>query len=135
MRACWAGRCSTFSAYQGATLDDGVLIAATAFSTVGEWFTIALAINVFLFAYGTTIGWSYYGEIAWSHLFGRRFIKGYYLLFALACFAGGVLQFGIVVDLSDLLILGMALPNIIALFVLRKTIKAEMNRYIKKYVT
>ena len=118
-------------AYQGATIEDGVLIAAHAFSTVGDWFTIMLAVNVFLFAYGTTIGWSYYGEIAWCHLFGRRGIKGYYVLYTIACFVGGIATFGVIMDLADLLILGCALPNIIALFLLRGKIKAEMLKYMK----
>lgn len=116
-------------AHEGASLQDGVLIAAAAFASVGEWFTLLLAINVFLFAYGTTIGWSYYGEIAWSHLFGRRAIKLYYALFIVACFAGGLLDFGVVVDLSDLFILGMALPNIIALILLRGKIKTSLMHY------
>lgn len=120
----------TTGAYQGASLEDGVLIAATAFATVGDWFTIMLAICVFLFAYGTTIGWSYYGEIAWIHLFGRRGVKGYYVLYALACFVGGIATFGVIMDLADLLILGCALPNIIALYLLRGKIKAEMLRYM-----
>lgn len=120
-------------AHEGASLNDGVLITAHAFSTVGDWFTILLALNVLIFAYGTTIGWSYYGEIAWIHLFGRKHIKSYYFLFAFACFVGGVTNFGIILDFSDLLILGMALPNIIALYVLRNTIKKEMKRYMKKH--
>jgi Na+/alanine symporter len=33
-------------------------------------------------------------------------------------------------DLADLLILGCALPNIIALYLLRGKIKAEMVRYM-----
>lgn len=119
-------------AHEGATLNDGVLIAAKAFSSVGEWFTILLAINVFLFAYGTTIGWSYYGEIAWSYLFGRKLIKAYYVLFAMACFTGGVISFSTVIDLGDLLILGAALPNIIALYLLRHEIRDAMDAYIKK---
>jgi AGCS family alanine or glycine:cation symporter len=120
----------TTGAYEGASIEDGVLIAATAFATVGDWFTIMLAICVFLFAYGTTIGWSYYGEIAWIHLFGRKGVKGYYVLYALACFIGGIATFGVIMDLADLLILGCALPNIIALYLLRGKIKAEMVRYI-----
>lgn len=116
-------------AHEGASLEDGVLIAATAFASVGDWFTILLAVNVFLFAYGTTIGWSYYGEIAWSHLFGKRTIKLYYVIFCLACFAGGILNFGMVIDLADLFILGMSLPNIIALIVLRGKIKQGLIKY------
>jgi AGCS family alanine or glycine:cation symporter len=121
-------------AYQGASLEEGVLIAARAFASVGDWFTILLAVNVFLFAYSTTIGWSYYGEIAWSHLFGRRAIKLYYVLFCLASFAGGVLHFGIVLDFSDLLILGMSLPNILALYLLRRKIKTALQAYLSQHV-
>jgi alanine or glycine:cation symporter, AGCS family len=116
--------------WQGATLEDGVLIAANAFSTVSPWFTAMLAVNVLLFAYGTTIGWSYYGEIAWSYLFKKRGIKVYYVIYTLACFIGGVSTFGVILDLADLLILGMALPNILALYLLRGKIKAEMQRYM-----
>jgi len=118
--------------YQGAKLEDGVLIAANAFATVSPWFTAMLAVNVFLFAYGTTIGWSYYGEIAWSYLFRKRGIKLYYVIYTVACFIGGIATFGVIIDLADLLILGCALPNIIALYLLRGKIKAEMQRYMAK---
>ncbi len=119
-------------AYETATMEDGVLMVAAAFASVGQWFTILLAVNVFLFAYGTTIGWSYYGEIAWSYLFGKRAVTLYYLIFCAACFAGGIAHFSVVVDLSDLFILGMALPNILALLVLRREIKSAMRDYIAK---
>lgn len=118
------------SAYVGATADDGVLIASKAFSSVAPWFSVMLAINVFIFAYSTTIGWSYYGEIAWCFLFGRRGLKAYYLLFCLATFTGGILNFGTILDLSDLFILGMSLPNIVVLYFLRGRIRQEMNTYI-----
>jgi AGCS family alanine or glycine:cation symporter len=117
-------------AHLGASADDGVLIAANAFATVSPWFTVMLAVNVFLFAYGTTIGWSYYGEIAWKHLFGKLDIRLYYVLYTLACFVGGIINFGVVLDLSDLFILGMALPNIVALYLLRGKIKSAMDRYM-----
>lgn len=120
-------------AHEGASLEDGVLITAQAFASVGDWFTIALAINVFLFAYGTTIGWSYYGEIAWSYLFGKRSIKLYYVLFTLACFVGGIVHFGVVLDLADLLILGMALPNILGLYLMRGQIREAYIRYRKEH--
>ncbi len=120
-------------AYVGATSEDGVLIASRAFASVSSWFPIMLAINVLVFAYSTAIGWSYYGEIAWSYLFGRKAIKLYQLLFCTATFLGGIMHFGIVLDFSDLLILGMSLPNIIVLYLLRGRIKLEMNNYIARY--
>ena len=121
-------------AYVGASGEAGVLIASKAFSSVAPWFSVMLAVNVLVFAYSTTIGWSYYGEIAWSYLFGRRCMTLYYLVFCTATFLGGVMNFGVVLDFSDLLILGMSLPNIIVLYVLRGRIKAEMKGYMGRYL-
>ncbi len=121
-------------AYVGGTASDGVLIASKAFATVADWFPILLAVNVCIFAYSTTIGWSYYGEIAWTYLFGknRQGLRFYMLLYCAATFLGGVLDFGVVLDFSDLLILGMSLPNLIAVYILRGRIKDEMQRYMAK---
>lgn len=119
-------------AYAGATAEEGVMIASRAFETVTPWFPILLAANVLVFAYSTTIGWSYYGEIAWSYLFGRKSIRLYQFLFCLCTFLGGVVAFGVVLDFSDLLILGMALPNLIVVYLLRKRIKDEMQKYMAK---
>ena len=119
-------------AYSGASVEDGVMIASRAFESVTPWFAYMLTINVFLFAYSTTIGWSYYGEIAWTYLFGRSYVKAYYVLFAIGTFLGGIVHFGVILNLSDLLILGMSLPNIIVLYFLRGRIKAEMLAYMAK---
>jgi len=117
-------------AHEGAVASDGVMIASQAFSSVAPWFSVMLAASVLLFAYSTTIGWSYYGEIAWCYLFGRKFVKLFYIIFCTATFFGGIMNFGVILDFSDLLILGMALPNILVLYFLRGRIKAEMERYM-----
>ncbi len=93
-----------------------------------------LAVNVLVFAYSTTIGWSYYGEIAWSYLFGTKFLKLFYVLFCTATFLGGIMNFGVILDFSDLLILGMSLPNLIVVYLLRARIRAEMQAYMTKYL-
>lgn len=120
--------------YSGGTVSDGVLIASRSFATVSDWFPVMLAINVCIFAYSTTIGWSYYGEIAWTYLFGktRTGMRLYMLLFCTATFLGGIMNFGLVLDFSDLLILGMSLPNLIGLYIMRKRIKSEMEAYTTK---
>lgn len=118
-------------AYAGASAEDGVMIASHAFESVAPWFSVMLAVNVFIFAYSTTIGWSYYGEIAWCFLFGRRGIALYQLIFCAATFAGGILHFGVILDLSDLLILGMSLPNLTVLYFLRHRIRKDMQDYMK----
>jgi AGCS family alanine or glycine:cation symporter len=118
-------------AYAGASAEDGVMIASHAFQSVAPWFAIMLAVNVFLFAYSTTIGWSYYGEIAWCFLFGKAHVKLFYVLFCTATFLGGIMHFGVVLDFSDLLILGMSFPNIIALYMMRSRIRSEMLQYMR----
>ncbi|MBI1274996.1 amino acid carrier protein [bacterium] len=122
-------------AYVGGTLEDGVLIAARAFETVGPWFPILLTINVLIFAYGCILGWSYYGEMAWTYLFGQRGIRLYQLLFCTATFFGGIMHFGLVLDFSDLLILGMGVPNLIAVYLLTPRIIKETNSYIQRLKT
>jgi AGCS family alanine or glycine:cation symporter len=119
-------------AHIGGTLEDGVLIAARAFETVSPWFPILLAINVLIFAYGCILGWSYYGEIAWTYLFGQRGIRLYQVLFCTATFFGGIMHFGLVLDFSDLLILGMGVPNLIAVYLLTPRIIKETESYIAK---
>lgn len=119
-------------AYTTGSLEDGVLIASRAFETVAPWFPILLAINVLLFAYGCILGWSYYGEIAWTYLFGKKTIRLYQLLFCTITFLGGIMHFGVVLDFSDLLILGMALPNLIAVYLLTPRIVRETKAYLAR---
>ena len=120
-------------AYSGASASEGVMIASHAFASVSSWFPIMLALNVLVFAYSTAIGWSYYGEIAWSYLFGRRALKLYYVIFCTATFLGGIMHFGVVLDFSDLLILGMSLPNLVAVYLLRGKVRALMDDYIARH--
>ncbi len=119
-------------AYQGASLEDGIAIASQAFASVNSWFPLLLAANVVIFAYGCILGWSYYGEMAWSYLFGTKTIRLYQVLFCTCTFLGGIMHFGVVLDFSDLSILGGALPNLIAVFLLRKRIWEETKRYRAK---
>jgi AGCS family alanine or glycine:cation symporter len=67
-------------------------------------------------------------------LFGKRGIRAYQFLFAFATFLGGVMHFGVVLDLSDLFILGMSVPNLIAVYMLRRRIKEELEKYTSKYL-
>lgn len=115
-----------------AVRDDGVLLTSAAFATVIDWFPTILAICISLFAFSTMITWSYYGERAWHYLFGPKTVSLYHILFCAATFFGGVINFGIVLDFSDLMLLSMAVPNLIGLYLLQGVVKREMDVYIKK---
>jgi AGCS family alanine or glycine:cation symporter len=88
-----------------------------------------LAVAVFMFAFSTMISWSYYGERAWEYLFGGGTILLYRLLFVFFVFMGSVTALSNVLDFSDMMILGMAFPNILAGVLLSPQIRATLFDY------
>lgn len=107
----------------------GVLLTANSFATVSSWFPYILSVCVLLFAFSTIITWSYYGEMAWQYLFGRKMITVYHLMFVAATFAGGVVQATVILDFADLLFFTMAIPNLIGLYLLSGKIVSMMREY------
>ncbi len=118
--------------YQDAGVNDGVLLTSSAFASVIGWFPIILSIAIGLFAYSTMIAWSYYGERAWRYLFGERYVGVFYVIFCSCTFIGGVADVATVVDFSTYLLLAMALPNLLGLYILQKDIKEDISSYITR---
>jgi AGCS family alanine or glycine:cation symporter len=116
-------------AYQGVDGMSGVALTNTAFASVIPWFPYVLSLCVLLFAFSTALTWSYYGERAWLYLTGGRWHKAYYLIFCGLTFWGGVGQLGPIVNLSDLALLSMAVPNLIGLYFLTGKISAMIKDY------
>ena len=80
-------------------------------------------------AFSTMISWSYYGERCAVHLFGAWASMPYKVLFCAATFFGAVMKLGNVLDFSDLMVLGMAFPNIVGLLLLSGKVKAALDDY------
>ncbi|MCP4805019.1 MAG: alanine:cation symporter family protein [Proteobacteria bacterium] len=116
-------------AYQGDEV--GVGMTNEAFASVISWFPLILSFAVVMFAFSTMISWSYYGERCWSYLFGDSKAVGlaYKVLFLVAVFFGAVFNLGSVLDFSDLMILGMAFPNILGVALLSSKVKAALDDY------
>jgi AGCS family alanine or glycine:cation symporter len=110
----------------------GVLLTSAAFATVAEWFPIVLSISIVLFAYSTMITWSYYGERCWDYLFGSKTIPLYHVIFCAATFFGGIISLNVVIELSDLMLLSMALPNLLGLYIMSGDIKKDVRAYESK---
>ncbi len=108
---------------------DGVLMTSAAFASVLPWFPLVLTFAVFMFAFSTMISWSYYGERCATWLFGERASLPYKVLFLFCTFLGCVFKLGTVLDFSDLMILGMAFPNILGLFILSGSVKQRLDDY------
>jgi AGCS family alanine or glycine:cation symporter len=112
----------------------GTLLTSQAFGKSISWFPYVLTVAIVLFAFSTMISWSYYGEKAWSYLFGQSKVsslvyKGVFLVFVVV---GASIELGAVVDFSDMMILGMAFPNILGLLILSPEIRKDLKEYFRK---
>lgn len=97
------------------------------------WFKYVLYMAVVLFAYSTLISWSYYGERCWTSLFGPRSSMAYKVLFLVFTVLGSIVTTGNILAFSDLLILGMSLPNILGLLLLSGKVRRRLDDYWGKY--
>ena len=111
--------------------NQGGALTSAAMAGVIPWFPYILAIAVFLFAFSTMISWSYYGERCWVYLFGDRSSLAFKMLFLVFTFLGSIITATNILDFSDLMILGMAFPNILGLLILSGSIRKDLNHYIK----
>lgn len=123
--------------YENGSGASGVLLTSSAFETVAPWFGKVLSIAVLLFAFSTMITWSYYGERAFRFLIGEKFSKYssklFYVIFCIIVYLGAVQDnISLIVDFSDLLLLSMAIPNLLGLYIMNKEIKEELEIYILK---
>lgn len=110
----------------------GAALTSAAYGTVISWFPVILSISIVLFAFSTMISWSYYGERAWVYLFGSGSSLIFKLIFLSFTVLASVVSTSIMVDFSFMLILGMALPNILGLYILSGDVKKELDTYRKK---
>lgn len=111
----------------------GAALTAAAYGTVISWFPIILSFSIVLFAFSTMISWSYYGERSWTYLFGEKYTLVYKLIFISFTVMASVTSASALLEFSDLLILGMALPNLIGLYLLQGDVKENLSEYLQKY--
>ncbi|MFY7741347.1 MAG: alanine/glycine:cation symporter family protein [Flavobacterium sp.] len=112
----------------------GSALTSAAFSSVLPWFKYILLIAIVLFAFSTMISWSYYGMKAWTYLFGntKKMENLYKILFLAFVVVGSSASLGAVIDFSDMMILGMAFPNILGLYFMSSEVKNDLKDYFKR---
>jgi AGCS family alanine or glycine:cation symporter len=111
----------------------GAALTAAAYGTVISWFPVILSFSIVLFAFSTMISWSYYGERSWTYLFGEKYTLLYKVIFILFTVAATITSASAILNFSDLLILSMALPNLIGLYILQGDVKSNLNAYLAKW--
>lgn len=113
--------------------NNGATLTSRAFGEHITWFPYILSAAVFLFAFSTMISWSYYGERCWAWLFGDGSSQVYRLLFVTFVFLGSIITATNVLDFGDLMILGMAFPNVLGVLLLSGKVRAALDDYWGKY--
>ncbi|MFK7831367.1 MAG: alanine/glycine:cation symporter family protein [Congregibacter sp.] len=113
---------------------EGIELTSAAFAHHVSWAPYPLAVAALLFAFSTSIAWSYYGLKGWSYLFGegsktQMLFKGMFCAFlALGC----MIQLGAVLEFSDAMIFLIAIPNIMGLYLFAPEVKRELKSYLQR---
>ena len=113
----------------------GIQLTSSAFESVISWSPYVLAVVIILFALSTIISWAYYGQKGWTYLFGegKKRIIFYQLLFCGVIIAGASINLKSIVDFTDAGMLAMSVPNLIALYILMKDVKFDLEVYCKEH--
>ncbi|PSF37298.1 alanine glycine permease [Aphanothece hegewaldii CCALA 016] len=109
---------------------NGTQLTQAAFGSVISWFPYILAVCIFLFAYSTVMSWGYYSELCWEYLFGDRgniFLK---IGFLIIVFLGAVINPKIFIDLSDLMLISVAFPNLLGCYFLGNDVALDLKNYM-----
>lgn len=112
----------------------GATLTSLAMDSQIAGFRYILAIAVTLFAYSTMISWSYYGERCWAYMFGDRSSMVYRMIFLVFVFLGSIVSAENVLEFGDLMILGMAFPNVLGVVLLSGEVAADLKVYWQKYL-
>ena len=113
-------------------LQRGAYFTKEAFTRGGhEFFKWFLYLAVVLFAYSTCISWYYYGERCFTALLGDWSSFLFKILFLVSTFLGSVISAGNIKDFSDIMILGMAFPNMLGMYFLSSNVRNQLNQYIE----
>ena len=122
--------------YQQGGAVQGIVLTSAAFATVVPWFPVVLSIAAILFALSTVLSWGYYGEQAWTWLFSdtQRSRVAYRLFLCTVISTGATFELSQVVNLVDSLNFCMAIPNLIAVYLMLPELRADLLDYQRRYL-
>ena len=119
--------------FRGLSLIDSAELTAKAFSqgVLGESGGKLVAIALLLFAFSTAIAWCYYGDRSTAYIFGERGVFWYRNIYVIFFMLAAVIDTEIVWNIAYVSVALVAIPNLIALFVLRKEMYSLSNEFDK----
>ena len=87
-------------------------------ATYGNWVSLFTAVAMCFFAFSTIIGWGLYGARCIEFLFGTKVNKPFMFVYSLVAIVGATLDLGLLWSIAETFNGLMAIPNLIAVFLL-----------------
>ena len=100
-------------------------------STYGNWVSIFTAIALCCFAFSTIIGWGLYGARCIEYLLKEKSIKQFMVAYSLVAIIGATADLGLMWSVAETFNGLMAIPNLIALFLLSGTVARLVKQYFE----
>ena len=101
-------------------------------STYGSWVSIFTAVAMCCFAFSTIVGWGLYGARCIEFLFGSKVNKPFMLVYSLVAIVGATMDLGLLWSIAETFNGLMAIPNLIAVFLLSGVVVKLVKEYFAK---
>lgn len=117
--------------------DAGAKLTISGFiSTYGNWVSIFTAISMCCFAFSTIISWGLYGSRCVEFILTSKAVKPFLVVYSLVSIVGATVDLGLLWDIAETFNGMMAIPNLVALFLLSgvvvKLVKGQDIPKVKK---
>ena len=98
-------------------------------ATYGNWVSIFTAVAMCCFAFSTILGWGLYGARCIEFLFSSKVTKPFMVVYSLVAILGATADLGLMWNIAETFNGLMAIPNLIALFLLSGTVVRLTKAY------
>lgn len=98
-------------------------------ATYGNWVSIFTAVAMCCFAFSTILGWGLYGARCIEFLFSSKVTKPFMVVYSLIAILGATADLGLMWNIAETFNGLMAIPNLIALFLLSGTVVKLTKAY------
>ena len=117
---------------EGKSLIHSAELTSKAFGSgvLGIYGEYIVAIGLLLFAFSTAIAWSYYGDRSTAYIFGEGAVPWYRTIYVVCFIAAAVVDTTVIWNIAYVVVALVTIPNLIALFVLRKEMKEQVDTYV-----
>lgn len=100
-------------------------------SIYGNWVSIFTAVAMCCFAFSTIIGWGLYGARCIEFLFSAWVIKPFMIVYSLVAILGATMNLGLLWSIAETFNGLMAIPNLVAVFLLSGTVFKLVREYFE----